>query len=84
MCYYQYVSNHKDKKTKEIKMASATFSVTLTTSATSYITSVNSRSADEETLIELAIKRIKDEDGLDLSNHRFVDTTFEVEEVWDN
>jgi hypothetical protein len=65
-------------------MASATFTVTLTTEYNSFITSVESRSTDEETLIDLAIKRIKDTDGLDLSNHRFVDFSFDVEEVWDN
>ena len=84
MCYHKYVSNHKDKKTKEIKMASsATYTVTLTTASTGYTTTVTTASSDNDFIIDLAIERIKEEDGFDLSQHRFVDTDVEVLEVWD-
>jgi len=62
---------------------SATYSVTLTTNSTSYTTTITTPSSYEDTIIELAIQRIKDEDGWDLSGHRLVDTTYEVVEVWD-
>lgn len=63
--------------------SSATYTVTLTTNSTSYITTITTPSSNEETIYELAIERIKEEDGFDLSGHRLVDTTYEVLEVWD-
>jgi hypothetical protein len=63
--------------------SSATYTVTLTTNSTSYITSVTTPTTDQEEIIDLAIERIKEEDGFDLSNHKLVDTDVEVLEVWD-
>ncbi len=48
--------------------SSATYTVTLTTNSTSYITSVTTPTTDQEEIIDLAIERIKEEDGFDLSN----------------
>ena len=62
---------------------SATYTVTLTTNSTSYITTITTPSSNEDTIVELAIERIKEEDGFDLSGHRLVDTSYEVLEVWD-
>lgn len=63
--------------------SSATYTVSLTTNSTTYITTVTTASSDGDSIIELAIERIKDEDGFDLSKFRFVDTSYEVLEVWD-
>ncbi len=63
-------------------MSEVMYSVSLTTNSTTYITTITTASTDEDSIFELAIQRIKDEDGFDLSNRRFVDTTFEVLEVW--
>lgn len=62
---------------------SATYTVTLTTNSTSYITTITTPSSDGDTIVELAIERIREEDGFDLSGHRLVDTSYEVLEVWD-
>ncbi len=62
---------------------SATYTVTLTTNSTSYITTITTPSSNEDTIVELAIERIKEEDGFDLSGHRLIDTSYEVLEVWD-
>ena len=62
---------------------SATYTVTLTTNSTSYITTITTPSSNEDTIVELAIERIREEDGFDLSGHRLVDTSYEVLEVWD-
>lgn len=61
---------------------SATYTVTLTTNSTSYITTITTPSSNEDTIVELAIERIKEEDGFDLSGHRLIDTSYEVLEVW--
>ena len=63
--------------------SSATYTVSLTTNSTTYITAVTTASSDGDSIIDLAIERIKDEDGFDLSGHRLVDTSYEVLEVWD-
>ena len=63
--------------------SSASYTVSLTTASTVYITTIDTASSDNDFIIDLAIARIKEEDGFDLSNHRFVDTTVEVLEVWD-
>jgi hypothetical protein len=63
--------------------SSATYTVSLTTASTVYTTTVTTASSRNESIIEQAIERIKEEDGFDLSQHRFVDTDVEVLEVWD-
>jgi hypothetical protein len=63
--------------------SSATYTVTLTTASTAYTTTVTTASSDNDFIIDLAIERINEEDGFDLSQHRFVDTNVEVLEVWD-
>ena len=63
--------------------SSASYSVTLTTASTAYTTTIDTASSDNDFIIDLAIARINEEDGFDLSQHRFVDTNVEVLEVWD-
>ena len=63
--------------------SSASYTVTLTTASTAYTTTIDTASSDNDYIIDLAIERIREEDGFDLSQHRFVDTTVEVLEVWD-
>ena len=63
--------------------SSATYTVTLTTVSTGYTTTVTTASSDNDFIIDLAIERIREEDGFDLSQFRFVDTNVEVLEVWD-
>jgi hypothetical protein len=63
--------------------SSATYTVSLTTASTVYTTTVTTASSRDESIIEQAIERIRDEDGFDLSQFRFVDTTVELDEVWD-
>lgn len=63
--------------------SSATYTVSLTTATTIYTTDVETTTSNEETIIELAIKRIWENDGCDLSQLKFIDTDVEVLEVWD-
>ena len=63
--------------------SSATYTVILTTASTGYTTTVTTASSDNDFIIDLAIERIREEDGFDLSQHRFVNTDVEVLEVWD-
>lgn len=63
--------------------SSATYTVSLTTASVVYTTIIETASSDEETIIELAMKRILEDDGFDLSQHRFVETSVELDEVWD-
>jgi len=63
--------------------SSATYTVTLTTASTSYTTTVTASSSDNDYIIDLAMERILEEDGFDLSQLKFVDTDVEVLEVWD-
>ena len=56
------------------------YSVSLTTNTATYITTIDHINDDLDELMDLAIARIKDEDGFDLSNRRLDVDVQEVQE----